>query len=350
MKRRLILSKRTEHSKENSQKNLWITLVVLVVLGFLISLSLGRYDISLRQLWVFILAKIFPLEHNSPPILDIVVFHVRFPRILAAMLVGTALAASGAAYQGMFQNPLVSPNILGASAGAGFGAALGIYFSMDYLLIQIYSFVFGLIAVLISWGVSTKIRRDPKLVLVLSGILVGTLFTSGIAFIKYVADPTDKLPAITYWLMGSLASVDMADVRSVLIPILAGTIFLYLVRWRLNVLSLGEDEAKSLGVDTKKIRFMVIICATLMTSAAVSISGVVSWVGLVVPHLARMALGPNFCALLPASILIGSTYLLLVDDLARMLAPVETPLGILTSLIGAPFFIFLLTRSRRGFH
>ncbi|MGB4505227.1 MAG: iron ABC transporter permease, partial [Syntrophaceticus sp.] len=184
--------------------------------------------------------------------------------------------------------------------------------------------------------------------LVLSGILIGTLFSSGTSLLKYMADPYDKLPAITYWLMGSLASIDNKDVLAAVIPILIGVIPLYLMRWRLNVLSLGEEEATALGLDTKKLRLMVIVCSTLMTSASVSISGLIGWVGLVVPHLARMAVGPNYCILLPASILMGSSYLLFVDDLARLMASVEIPLGILTSIIGAPFFIIVLMRSRRG--
>ena len=201
---------------------------------------------------------------------------------------------------------------------------------------------------MLAWAVSSRIKHDPMLALVLSGILIGTLFSSGTSLLKYMADPYDKLPAITYWLMGSLASIDNKDVMAAGIPILIGAIPLFLIRWRLNVLSLGEEEATALGLDTKKLRLLVIVCSTLMTSASVSISGLIGWVGLVVPHLARMAVGPNYCILLPASILMGSSYLLLVDDLARLMASVEIPLGILTSIIGAPFFIILLMRSRRG--
>lgn len=326
----------------------WIILVALPVVAFLISFPLGRYPVSLEQLITVLAAKVFPIAHTWPSTIDTVIFKVRLPRILAAMLVGAALATSGAAYQGMFKNPLVSPDILGASAGAGFGAALAIFFSYSYFGIQVFSFIFGLAAVMLAWAVSSRIKHDPMLALVLSGILIGTLFSSGTSLLKYMADPYDKLPAITYWLMGSLASIDNKDVLAAVIPILIGVIPLYLVRWRLNVLSLGEEEAVALGLDTKKLRLMVIVCSTLMTSASVSISGLIGWVGLVVPHLARMAVGPNYCILLPASILMGSSYLLFVDDLARLMATVEIPLGILTSIIGAPFFIVLLMRSRRG--
>lgn len=323
-------------------------LLALPVLLFLISFALGRYPISPDQLIKILAAKFVYLEPTWPATLDTVVFQVRLPRIIAAMMVGASLAAAGAAYQGMFKNPLVSPDILGASAGAGFGAALAIYYSFSIVGIQISSFLFGLAAVLLAYYVSSRIRHDPMLALVLSGILIGTLFTAGTSLLKYIADPYDKLPAITYWLMGSLAAIAPRDVLSVMVPMLAGLLPLYLLRWRLNVLSLGEEEARALGIDTGILKLTVIICSTLMTAAAVSICGVIGWVGLLVPHLARMVVGPNFKVLLPASILIGSSYLLLVDDLARIMAAVEIPLGILTSLIGAPFFLYLLQHSRRG--
>jgi iron complex transport system permease protein len=323
-------------------------LLALPIMIFILSFTIGRYPISPGELFSVMAAKFLPLEQTWPATLDTVVFQVRLPRILAAVLVGAALATSGAAYQGMFRNPLVSPDILGASAGACFGAALAIFCSLNYAGIQILSFVFGLVAVLITYAVSSRIRHESTLTLVLSGILIGTLFTSGTSLLKYMADPFDKLPAITYWLMGSLSSISSEDVLAVILPMLAGGFVLYLVRWRLNVLSLGEEEVSALGLDTRKLKMIVILCATMMTSAAVSISGMIGWVGLIVPHLARMIVGPNYKVLLPASIIIGGTYLLLVDDLARVMASVEIPLGILTSIIGAPFFIYLLMHSRRG--
>jgi iron complex transport system permease protein len=323
-------------------------LLALPIMIFILSFTIGRYPISPGELFSVMAAKFLPLEQTWPATLDTVVFQVRLPRILAAVLVGAALATSGAAYQGMFRNPLVSPDILGASAGACFGAALAIFCSLNYAGIQILSFVFGLVAVLITYAVSSRIRHESTLTLVLSGFLIGTLFTSGTSLLKYMADPFDKLPAITYWLMGSLSSISSEDVLAVILPMLAGGFVLYLVRWRLNVLSLGEEEASALGLDTRKLKMIVILCATMMTSAAVSISGMIGWVGLIVPHLARMIVGPNYKVLLPASIIIGGTYLLLVDDLARVMASVEIPLGILTSIIGAPFFIYLLMHSRRG--
>jgi iron complex transport system permease protein len=314
----------------------------------LFSFFVGRYAITPVQLIRIIMAKIFHLNYVYPEILDTVIFNVRFPRIIAAMVVGASLATAGATYQGMFRNPLVSPDILGASAGAGLGAAVGIYFSFSIIGIQLMSFAFSLIAVLSTYMISTKIKHDPMLSLVLSGVMIGSLFSSALGFIKYIADPYDKLPSITVWLMGSLSAVSPRDVWMALMPILIGAIPLYCVRWRLNVLSLGEEEAKALGLNTGKLRFLAIICSTLMTAAAISISGIIGWVGLIVPHLARMLVGPNYKILLPTSILIGGTYLLLVDDLARILTTVEIPLGILTSLIGIPFFLYLFLHSRWG--
>ncbi|WP_420891001.1 FecCD family ABC transporter permease [Neomoorella thermoacetica] len=325
-----------------------IALPALPLLVFLLSFPLGRYAISPGQLLTILAAKVFPIEPTWPATMETVVFQVRLPRIIAAMLVGASLATAGAAYQGMFKNPLVSPDILGASAGAGFGAALAIYFSLGVVGIQVSSFLFGLLAVGLTWTLSSRIRRDPILILVLAGILIGTLFSSGTSLIKYVADPYDKLPAITFWLMGSLAAITPRDVWTALVPILAGMLPLYLFRWRLNVLSLGEEEARSLGLDTGRLRLIVILCSTLITAASVAISGMIGWVGLIIPHLARMLVGPNYRELLPAAILIGSAYLLLVDDLARVLTSVEIPLGILTSIIGAPFFLYLLLNARRG--
>ena len=212
------------------------------------------------------------------------------------------------------------------------------------------AFIGGLLAVSITYGISMRIRHDPMLALVLAGIMIGSLFTAAISCIKYIADPYDKLPAITFWLMGSLASITPRDVYMVLIPILLGGILLYLLRWRLNVLAMGEEEAQVLGINTRLMKTVVIVCCTLMTAAAVSISGMIGWVGLVIPHLARMIVGPNYRVLLPASILLGGAYLLLVDDLARLLASMEIPLGILTALIGVPFFLYLLLNSKWGWN
>jgi iron complex transport system permease protein len=265
-------------------------------------------------------------------------------------MVGAALSVAGATYQGLFKNPMVSPDILGASAGAGFGAAFGILLSFNALGIQISAFLFGLAAVTITYLISMIIGRgnNATLVLVLTGMVVAALFSSFISITKYVADPYEKLPAITFYLMGGLDSVSMNDIKILTIPLLVGTIPLVLLRWQLNVLSFGDEESKSLGIDTSKLRVIIILCSTLITAGAVSISGMIGWIGLIIPHIARMVVGPNFKVLIPASLFIGGTFLLLVDDIARCAFSMEIPLGILTSLIGAPFFIYLLIKGGRG--
>lgn len=330
--------------------NKTIVMAALLVIVCFLSLIAGSYYIAPNEILAILLAKVMHLPVPSPPDVEMVLLKVRLPRIIAAVLVGSALAASGAAYQGLFRNPMVSPGLLGVSAGASFGAALGILLSLNTFGIQIAAFVCGLLAVTVTYLISTLLakRGDPLLVMVLAGIIVSTLFSSFVSLVKYVADPYSKLPAIAYWLMGSLASVRVDDVYAAFFPIAAGLVMLVMVRWRLNVMSFGEEEAKALGIHTDRLRMLVVLSATLVTAAAVSISGVVSLVGLVVPHFARLLVGANYNTLLPASILMGGVYLLLVDDLARTLFAVEIPLGIITAIIGAPFFLYLLSSSRRG--
>ncbi len=325
-------------------------LFVMLAAAFLISFTLGRYAISIPEIFNIFFSKIFGLEATWPATIETVIFNVRIPRIFAAMLVGGALAVSGATYQGLFKNPMVSPDILGASAGAGFGAALAILMSFGIVGIQVSAFLFGIGAVLLTFLVSTIISKDNNatLVLVLTGMVVSTLFASFISITKYLADPDSKLPAITFWLMGGLSSIRPIDVKVVLVPMLIGVIPLILLRWKLNVLSFGDEEAKALGLDIIKLRVIIIVCATLLTASAVSICGMVGWIGLIIPHLARMLVGPNFKALLPAALFLGSTFLLLVDDIARSAFSIEIPLGILTSLLGAPFFLYLLMKGKRG--
>lgn len=304
----------------------------------------GQYHVPLKT-WFHLISGTW---QNSTP--DMVLLQIRLPRVILATLIGAGLAVSGAAYQGLFNNPMVSPEILGASSGAGFGAAIGILMGQTIITTQILAFVMGLCAVLLVWLLAFRWSRsgDPILVLVLVGILISSIFTALISLIKYVADPYSKLPEITVWLMGSLAPITTHDTIFAGIPILVGITPLLLLRWRLNVLSFGEEEARSLGIDTVKIRFLIILSSTLITAAAVSVAGMIGWVGLVVPHLARMMAGPNHKTLLPISLVAGAIYLLLVDDVARNVYTTEIPLGILTSLIGAPFFLYLLLRTQRN--
>ena len=277
-----------------------------------------------------------------------VIFRIRLPRVIAAMLVGGGLSLAGASFQGLFRNPLVSPDILGVSAGAGLGAALGILLSGDPGVIQISAFVFGIAAVAVAYCIGRTVGKGSTLVLVLGGIIIGSLFSAFISLTKYVADPYDTLPAIVFWLMGSLSGVSNADIITVTPPILLGGLCLFLVRWRINLLAVGEEEARALGVDTKRMTVILIIASTVITASAVCISGIVGWVGLVVPHIGRMLVGPDFRKLIPVSAILGASFLLVVDDIARTLTAAEIPLGILTALIGAPFFAYLLTRKNIG--
>ena len=281
--------------------------------------------------------------------LDTVLFFVRLPRVGAALLIGAALAAAGASYQGLFRNPLVSPDILGVSAGAGLGAVLGIFLSLPVAAIQLLAFLTGLGTVGLVLLVAASVRgREPVLVLVLAGVVVGALAGSIISLLKVLADPYDQLPAITFWLLGSLASIKLQDLAATLPVAVLGLAPLALLRWRINVLSLGDEEARALGIDAARLRIVVIAAATLITASAVSISGVIGWVGLIMPHMARMLVGPNYDRLLPAAMILGAGYLLLVDTLARSIATIETPIGILTAFVGAPVFLWLLARGRHG--
>jgi iron complex transport system permease protein len=316
-------------------------LVLGIVLG---ALSLGKYPLGIGD----VLAGLWGALRGSelePGVEQQVIFQVRLPRVAAALLVGAALAMAGATYQGMFRNPLVSPDILGVSSGAGFGAVLAIFLALPAFAIQISSFVGGLVAVAVVYSIARAVRsvHEEVLVLVLAGIIIGTLFGAGVSLLTYLADPYDQLPAITFWLLGSLAATRPEDLWAAL-----GLIPLVLLRWRVNLMSLGDEEAQALGVDTRMVRLALIVSATLMSAAAVSLAGMVGWVGLVVPHLARMLVGPNYSRLLPASMVLGAGYLLLVDTLARTAAEIEIPLGVLNAVVGAPFFLWLLARSRRS--
>ncbi len=316
----------------------WILLILsaLLIATFAISFTLGRYAIPLSQLFEILFSKLFGFQATWDATIDTVLFKVRLPRLLAAISIGAALSLSGATYQGLFKNPMVSADILGASAGAGFGAAIGMLLSFDPMGIQLMSFAFGLGAVAITTIVSTIVGRgnDSTLLLVLTGMVVTSLFSSAIALIKYIADPDLKLREITFWLMGGLSAIRMSDLKIVLIPMVLGAVPLLLLRWRLNVLSFGDEEAQALGIDTSRLRLITIICSTLLTASTVSIGGIIGWVGLVIPHLARMLVGPNYSILLPTSLLVGGLYLLIVDNVARCMFAMEIPLGILTSVIG----------------
>lgn len=317
---------------------------VLFLLIFFLSFFLGRYPVRPDELIKVLLSKIFPITPTWDKTIETVIFKIRMPRILSSAIIGAALSLSGLCYQGMFKNPMVSPDVLGTSTGAGFGASLGILLGFSYLSINIISFLFGLLAVALVTFISGKIMNQKTLGLILGGIMISSLFSSATSFIKLVADTDNTLPAITYWLMGSLSSVRNNDVLFLIIPIVIGTIPVILLKWKLNLLTLDEDEAMSLGINTILLRKIVIFCATLMTSACVCISGHIGWVGLVIPHFTRMIIGCDYRYSIPISILLGSSFLMLVDTLSRLLTTGEIPLGILTSFIGAPFFLYLMIK------
>jgi iron complex transport system permease protein len=320
------------------------TLAAAGLLGLaLLALAVGRYPVSVSEL--------LSLASGAavPPNVETIVLQVRGPRVLAALVVGAALAAAGTAYQGMFRNPLVSPDILGVSAGAALGAVLAIFLSLNVLFIQLLAFGGGLAAVGLVYWVGTRMRgHDPLLALVLTGVVIGTLLGAAIALIKYLADPYNQLPAITYWLLGSLASISPRDLAAAVPLALLGLAPMLLLRWRMNLLALPDDEARALGVDTRRLRALIVAAATLMTAAAVAVSGIIGWVGLLVPHAARLLVGPDFGRLLPLAMLLGAGFLLAVDTLCRNVAPIELPPGVLTALIGTPFFLWLFALAKRS--
>jgi iron complex transport system permease protein len=317
---------------------------LFLLAGLLLAFVVGRYPISLGDVFHVIGAKLAGRATDVPPTVESVIWQVRGPRVIAAALVGAALAVAGTAFQGLFRNPLVSPDILGASSGAALGAVLGIYFSFGVFAIQALAFVGGLIAVAAVYAIGSAVRaRDPVLVLVLTGVVIGALLGACVGLVKYLADPYNQLPAMTFWLLGSLAAVGPSDLLPLFGPVTLGTLVLIALRWRMNVMSLPDEEARALGVPTGPLRIAIVAAATLVTSASVATAGIIGWIGLVVPHVARTLAGPDFARLIPAAALLGGGFLLLIDTLARTGAAIEMPLGILTALVGTPFFIWLLT-------
>lgn len=324
-----------------------LLLACCLIAVFLASFTLGRYGVPLSQVVRILLSRVFPITPSWTPEMETVVINIRLPRILMACMVGCCLSVAGAAYQGVFQNPMASPDILGASSGAAFGAALAILLGAASRMVTASAFVSGMVTVCAVFLIAERAPGVRVVNLILAGIMVSSLFTAGTSYIKLVADPTNQLPEITYWLMGSLSGAKLKDVAFAAIPMAIGCVPLLLIRWQINLLTLGDDEAHTLGVNTNLLRFVVIVCATLITAASIAVSGMIGWVGLVIPHLCRKLVGSNYRYLLPASMLAGATFLLLVDDVSRNLLAVEIPIGILTAFIGAPFFIYLITKKER---
>lgn len=316
-----------------------------------VSLAIGQFPISMSDFFSLTRAAIVGGVADVPVNADIVLFDIRLPRMLAAFSVGAALAAAGATYQNLFRNPLVSPDILGVSSGAALGAVVGIFLGLPLLIIQLSAFAGGIAAVALIYTIARAIDRHSAhnnvLTLVLIGVVVASLLSAGVALTKYLADPYQQLPAITYWLMGSFASVSYKELVVALPLIAAGLLPLFLLRWRINILSLGDDEARALGLNVTATRLIVILAATLMTASAVALCGVIGWVGLIIPHAVRLLVGAEFSRLLPLSIIIGGTFMLLVDTICRSIAVVEIPPGVVTALIGAPIFISIMASTFR---
>lgn len=321
----------------------------LLALAVLLAFGLGRFPAGPSELGRLIWAGLTGQASGLPPQVETVIWNIRGPRVIAALLCGAALAVAGTAFQGLFRNPLVSPDILGASSGAALGAVIAIYFSLGIIGIQFAAFAGGLVAVGAVYAIGSGLRRgDPVLVLVLTGVVVGSLLGAGIGLVKYWADPYNQLPAMTFWLLGSLAGTAKPDLVPLIGPVLLGSAVLVALRWRMNAMSLPEEEARALGLNTGPLRLAIVAAATLVTAASVAAAGIIGWVGLVVPHLARFLVGPDFGRLVPTAAILGGGYLLIIDTLARTVGPVETPLGILTAVIGTPFFIWLLASARGG--
>ncbi len=326
------------------KQGVFIVLCLILLVLFALSFALGRFPISIKEIFGILWSKIAPVEPFWESRTERIFFQVRLPRILIACMVGCCLSAAGAAYQGIFQNPMASPDVLGASQGAAFGAALAILLGLGKSRITLSAFAFSLVTVLIVWLFGKKVRGKQIVGLVLSGIMISSLFSSATSFLKLVADPTEQLPAITYWLMGSLSGAKLEEVFVALIPMVIGLVPLLLLRWRMNLLTLGEEEAKTLGVNTSLLRLVVVLCATLVTATSVAVSGTIGWIGLVIPHFSRKLVGNNYRYLLPVSMVFGALFLLLVDNVSRNLLTTEIPIGILTSFIGAPFFLYLMLK------
>ncbi|MGV8109126.1 FecCD family ABC transporter permease [Methanospirillum sp.] len=335
---------------DGKQKTLFkFLLISLLPIGvFFISLFMGRYPVSPHEVVEVISSSL--LHHPiSDAMLDkSIVIGIRVPRTLLAMLIGAGLSLSGAACQGMFKNPLVSQDIIGVSTGAGFGAVMGILISSSGAFISFCAFIFGILSVILVLIMGRVNKTRPILTLILSGIIVSSIFSALISLVKYLADPYDKLPTIIYWLMGSFAKASYEDIKLIFIPVVGGMILLLLVRWRINILSLGDEEAHSLGEKPDQLRWLIIAAVTVITASAVTVAGIIAWVGLVIPHISRMIVGVDHKFLFPASILIGSAFLGFIDIIARTISPAEIPIGILTAIIGAPFFAILFSRIKRG--
>jgi len=332
-----------------TRKRLILAILILGPLALIfISLFIGRYPVNVMGVVKVLAWKLAGISSDFPSEFESIVWDIRLPRAVLGAMVGGALSISGAAFQGLFRNPLVNSGILGVSSGAGFGAALAILLFSSIAYTYVFAFGFGTLAVFLSYSIGRVYKTTPIIMLVLGGVVVSSIFSALLSFAKYVADPYNQLPTIVFWLMGSLASPRYRDITLAGIPMLIGVTGLFAVRWRINVLSMGDKEARTLGINTSLTKVIIIICATLATAGAVCVSGIIGWVGLVMPHIGRMLVGNDNKVLIPASLSLGACFLIVVDNVGRVISGSEIPLGILTALVGGPFFVYLLKKTKGG--
>lgn len=330
--------------KTDERKGKMLIFIVLFILSILISFQIGRYPVSPVELVRILISRIIPIEESWPSQAETVVFNIRLPRIALSSVIGASLALSGLLLQQVFRNPMASQDVLGSASASAFGASLALLMGANYMMVSLSSFLFGILSLLLIILISSRIRKKDSLTLVLCGIMVSSLFTSATSFVKLVADTNETLPAITYFLMGSLSSFRTSDLILVFTVTLVAAIPMILISWRINLLSLSEEEAISMGVNMTRLRFVSITASTLLTASSVAAAGQIGWIGLVIPHFTRMICGSNTKITVPASMLLGASFLTLVDTLARSLTTSEIPIGILTSFVGAPFFLYLIRR------
>lgn len=334
------MTKRTTWGKTMNRRLRILVLAIVFVVVAVVSLGIGRYPISPIK----VMQTLFGGGNAQE---KAVVLKIRLPRIIAATLIGAGLALAGQTMQMIFRNPLVSPDVLGTSTAAGFGASISLLLGLSTLAVTVNAFIFGVASVVLVWAIGSRVKGEQTMGLILIGMVVSSLFSAGTSFIKLIADPNNILPAITYFLMGSLAGCSFQDLHIIAVPMAISFATLLLVSWKLNILSLSEDEARSLGVNTRLLRSVAIGVSTLMTASAVAVSGQIGWVGLIVPHMARRITGSNATYSLPASMLFGATFLIIVDNVSRTATTAEIPIGILTAFIGAPFFLYLILKENR---
>lgn len=326
----------------NSEKSFVVILIFLLFLTAFFALFLGRYSVSPKTVCTILFNKLIGVELSTKE--ASIVLGVRIPRMLLTILVGGGLAISGATFQGIFQNPLVSPDVLGVSSGAAFGAALGILISGNSNVVIFTAMIFGLIGVFFTYSLSKIDKTTSTLSLVLSGMIISALFNALVSLVKYTADPDTKLPEITYWLMGSFSNASYNNIKLVFLPILVGSIVLFALRYKVNILSLGDEEAYALGINPQNTRLIIIIAAAVTTASCITVCGIVGWVGLIIPHISRMLVGVDHNRVIPASAILGAIFMIIIDVVARSAMAAEIPVGILTALIGAPFFAVIFKR------